>query len=310
MRVVSIGDLVCDIYYDENKEPLGAFGGITSGNIVCNLQNMGVNTYAYGACGNDFLGKIAVKSLDGCNVKNEIDILDNIKTRAYHILKLKKGNHYVFKSIKYCPYCMDNSWYEESFINEKKIIEKLEKDDILVFDNLNDKNQYIIDNTKNIKLLDLGNYDEFTNKNKEEIISKIKNKFEIINLNERVEKYLIEKLNCQNNLELYKIFKTKLIMVTRGSKGNDLIYRNKVFTYPIEEIIEEVDDSGAGDAFFSIIIKNWLNNGCKLNASLFPKWINDTKILIKKVLLQIGSRTHIKGLYLISKKDLCKKERI
>ena len=306
MRIVSIGDLVCDVYYDENKEIIGAFGGITACNIVCNLQNMGFNTYAYGVCGNDFLGKISIKSLDDCGVKNDISILDNIKTKAYHILKLKKDNRYIYRSIKSCPYCKESSWYEESFIKEKEIIKKIKRDDILIFDNLNDKNQFIIDNTSNTKLLDLGNYDEFINKTDTEIVKKMANKFAIINLNERVEKYLIEKLNCKNDIELSKIFKTKLIMITRGINGNDLVYRNRVYTYPLEKIIEEVDDSGAGDAFFSVIIKNWLNNNQKLEAKLFNKWINDTRSLIKKVLLQIGSRTHIKELYLVIKRDLCK----
>ena len=30
MKVVGIGDLVCDIYYDEELNIIGAFGGITA----------------------------------------------------------------------------------------------------------------------------------------------------------------------------------------------------------------------------------------------------------------------------------------
>ena len=306
MRIVGIGDLVCDIYYDEKLNIIGAFGGLSFCNIICNLQYMGYDTYIYGSCGNDYLGEICINSLDDCNVKNDIKVIDNLDTKAYHILKVKENNRDVFRSIKYCPYCKKNSWYDESYIDENSIIKKIKTDDILLFDNLNNRNQYLIDNTNNIKLLDLGTYYEFEKLTSNEIIKKISNKFEIINLNERVEKYLIEKLNCQNVIELSKKIKAKLLIVTRGINGNDFIYRNKVYSYPLDKLINEVDDSGAGDAFFSVIINNWLKNKQKFNVKRFSNWVNDTKALVEKVLMLIGSRTYIKEMYLVNKKNICK----
>ena len=306
MRIVSISDLVCDIYYDENLNILGSFGGISACNIVCNLQMMGYKTYVYGVCGNDYLGKICIDSLNDCNVLNDIKIDNNINTKAYHILKVEENNRSVFRSIKYCPFCKKSSWYNGSYIEEKKIIKKIQKDDILLFDNLNNRNQYIIDKTNNLKLLDLGLFNEFEELKKEEIIKKIRNKFEIINLNERVEKYLITKLNCQNAIELAKIINAKLLIITRGIKGNDFIYQERKYNYPLEKVIDDVDDSGAGDAFFSIIIKNWLCDNQKYNVNRFAFWVNDTRWLVEKVLKQIGSRTHIKEMYLVNKRDICK----
>ena len=307
MRIVGISDLVSDVYYDEKLNIIGAFGGITACNIICNLEYMGFDTFIYGVCGKDYLGQIAINSLNDCNVENDIKTLDNINTKTYHILKRKEDNRNVFRSIKYCPFCKENSWYEGSFIDELEIINKIEKDDILVFDNLNKKNQYIIDNTNNIKLLDLGNFDEFSELNKLEIIEKIANKFRIINLNERVEKYLIDKLECNNTLELSKIFKAQLLIVTRGIKGNDFVYDGNRYFFPVENVINEIDDSGAGDAFFSVIIKNWLNNKMIIDSSLFSKWFLDTRELVDKVLKLIGSRSYIRPLYKIKKTDICKK---
>ena len=306
MRIVGIGDLVCDIYYNENLNIIGAYGGISFCNIICNLQNMKHDTYIYGACGNDFLGRICISSLSECNVKNDIKIIKNINTKAYHILKIKEQERDIFRSIKYCPFCKKNSWYDESYIDEKEILKKLKKDDILLFDNLNDKNQYLIDNTNNLKLLDLGTYYEFETLSKNEIINKISNKFEIINLNERVEKYLITKFDCKDSIELSKIIRAKLLIVTRGINGNDFIYQEKIYSYPLKEVINEIDDSGAGDAFFSVIINNWLNNQLNIDPSLFSAWVDDTRELVKRVLLLIGSRTHINEMYLINRVDICK----
>jgi sugar/nucleoside kinase (ribokinase family) len=131
------------------------------------------------------------------------------------------------------------------------------------------------------------------------------NKFEIINLNERVEKYLISRLNCKDSVALSKIIKAKLLIITRGIKGNDFIYQEKIYNFPLEKIVDEVDDSGAGDAFFSIIIKNWLNNNQEFNPKLFSIWVDDTKQLVEKVLNLVGSRTYIKEMYKVNKSDIC-----
>ena len=45
MRIVGISDLVADVYYDENLNIIGAFGGISTCNIICNLQYFGFNTF-------------------------------------------------------------------------------------------------------------------------------------------------------------------------------------------------------------------------------------------------------------------------
>jgi sugar/nucleoside kinase (ribokinase family) len=305
-RFVSIADLVADVYYDKNVKPIGVDGGITAHNIICNLQNMGFDTLALGVCGNDFLGKISIRSLTDCNVKNDILIRNNMRTKAYHIRRIIENGRYTYRSIKYCPYCKESSWYEGSCIDEKSIIKKIKEDDILVLDNLNEKNQYIIDNTKNIKLIDLGTCDEFENLSKDQIIKKISNKFEIVNLNERVEKYLIQKLDCKDSIDLSKIFSSKLLMITRGEKGNEFVFKAKKYCFPLKKIIIEVDDSGAGDAFFSTIIKNWMNNDKTISEEDIEKWFNDSTKLINKILRLVGSRRHIKKMYPIKKKDICK----
>ena len=304
MRIVSITDLVCDVYYDENLNIIGAFGGMSACNIVCNLRYMGFETFVYGACGDDYLGKICIDSLNDCKVDNDIKQVPNLFTKTYHILTKYENNRKVFRSIKYCPYCKKNSWYDNSYIDKDYILNNILPSDILLFDNLNSNNQYIIDNTNNVKLLDIGSFNEFDSLSNDEIINKLSNKFEIINMNERVEKYLIKRFNTRN---INKYIKTKLLIITRGKNGNDFIYQDKIYNFPLERIINEVDDSGAGDAFFSIIIKNWLNDNQKYNPDRFNIWVKDTRELVEKVLKLIGSRTYIKGLYKIKRSDICDK---
>lgn len=47
MRIVSIGDLVTDYYY-KNEKLIGINGGMTSHNIIANLAKMGMQTAVFG----------------------------------------------------------------------------------------------------------------------------------------------------------------------------------------------------------------------------------------------------------------------
>ncbi len=216
MKFICTSDLVLDVYYDENLNFIGCDGGITAVNILCNLKSMGFNSKVYGVCGNDEYGKYAIKSIKDCNVDMDITKLDNINTKSYQIRRVIENNKLCFRSIKKCPFCNKDSFYEESYIDEKKILKKIKEEDIIVFDNLNKKNQYIIDNTNNIKLLDLGLNNEFYELSPREIICKLRNKFKIINLNQRVEKYLLDKLSVKNDIDLSKVLKAELLIITRG----------------------------------------------------------------------------------------------
>ncbi|MEG1506980.1 MAG: PfkB family carbohydrate kinase [Bacilli bacterium] len=221
MRYISIGDFVTDHYYKDDKL-LGTNGGMTSHNIIANLANMKMNTKVFGVCGNDINGEISIKSLNdiGVDVSDCVKI-ENVKTRCFHVTYLENE----IKSKKRCPFCNKKEWYEESKINVENILKKIEKDDVLIFDNLNEKNREIIDKTKNIKMIDIGQYfelEEFTNN---QILEYINNKFKIINLNERVENYLIKRFNFNSIIEIYNLFNPELLIVTRGKKGADFVQK-------------------------------------------------------------------------------------
>lgn len=305
MRVVSIGDLVLDYYYKNNKL-VGVSGGMTSHNIIANLAKYNISTAVFGVCGNDDMGYVCKKSLEDLKVNiDNVVTLDNVNTRCFHVSYNDEDNKKVFTSKKRCPFCNNKRWYDNSLIDTKNILDNIKEDDLLVFDNLNDKNMIIIKNTNNIKFLDLGQYFEFENISNEKIIEKMKNRFTIINFNERVINYLKKRFNLTSDIELCNLFDSKLITITKGKKGVSFIYNNKEYNYALKNIGNEVDATGSGDAFFASIIRSYIKNKLEFNDNLFEKWYDDSSKITSKVVTKFGARTHLNSLYKIKKKNDC-----
>lgn len=168
---------------------------------------------------------------------------------------------------------------------------------------MNNKNQLIIDNSENKKMLDLGQYFELVNYSDEEIIKKIRNKFDLINLNERVEKYLKSRFSIKKSEKLYNLLQAKMIIVTRGKKGSDFIYENKKITKELMNPEKEVDSTGAGDAFFSVFISEYIKNNYNIDETFIDLSFKKATKLTKKVVKKLGARGHIQSLYKIKKID-------
>ena len=301
MRVVSIGDLVTDYYY-KNGKLIGVNGGMSSHNIIANITKMELNTAVFGVCGDDMAGHVAIKSLKdiGVNVDN-IEIIKELKTRCFHVSYFDNNGKLKFESKKRCPLCNEKRWYEPSKITSDNILTKIKVDDIIVFDNLNKENQNIIDNSQNRKMLDLGQYFELENYSNEEITSKLYKKFDIINLNERVKKYLVSRFNLNNLKDIYQVIRPKLLIVTRGKEGADFIYKDFNVTMKLENPAEEVDSTGAGDAFFAVFISEYIKNNFIINKKFIEETFKKATNLTKKVVQKFGARGHINSLYKIKK---------
>lgn len=303
MRVVSVGDLVTDFYY-KNEKLLGVNGGMTCHNIIANLAKQGVDTAVLGVCGNDSNGQIALKSLGdlGVDISNVV-VLDSISTRCFHISYFENNNNLSFISKKRCPKCGKKNWYDESLIDCKYVMNNICDDDILVFDNMNDKNLFIINNTNNKKIIDLGQYFEFESLTKKEILEKFRANIEIINFNERVVKYLINKLNLNSEMDLFKLLKPNFMTITKGEKGATFFYDDKLYNFDLVNKTDVVDSTGAGDGFISSIVKDWINNNFIYDPDLFVLWYKNSNKLTSKIVSKMGARGHIKSLYKIKKKN-------
>lgn len=306
MRIISIGDLVTDFYY-KNGKLVGVNGGMTSHNIIANIAKLGLETSVCGACGDDMAGTIAINSLK--EVETNIDnvkMIENINTRCFHVSYQELNGKLEFTSKKRCPVCNIKRWYEESKIEPNDILKQINKDDVLVFDNLNKKNQIIIDNCNNRKMLDLGQYFELEDYKDNEILEKIKNKFDIINLNERVEKYLKNRFSIISLEDIYNILHPKMIIVTRGKKGSDFVFDNNKVNKELSNPEVEVDPTGAGDAFFSMFISEYIKNNYIIDYKFIDSTFEKATKLTKKVVKKFGARGHIQNLYKIKKvKDTC-----
>ena len=306
MRIISIGDLVTDFYY-KNGKLVGVNGGMTSHNIIANIAKLGLETGVYGVCGDDMAGTIAINSLKevGTNIDN-VKIIENVNTRCFHVSYQELNGKLKFTSKKRCPVCNIKRWYEESKIEPNDILKQINTADVLVFDNLNNKNQTIIDNCDNKKMLDLGQYFELEDYNDNDIIKKIKNKFDFINLNERVEKYLKNRFSIKSLEDIYNLLQPKMIIVTRGKKGSDFVFDNKKVKKELSNPEVEVDPTGAGDAFFSMFISEYIKNNYVIDYKFIDSTFDKATRLTKKVVKKFGARGHIQNLYKIKKlQDTC-----
>ena len=306
MGVISIGDLVTDFYY-KNGKLVGVNGGMTSHNIIANIAKLGLETSVYGACGDDMAGTIAVSSLKevGTNVDN-VKKLKSINTRCFHVSYQELNGKLEFVSKKRCPICNIKRWYDESKIEANDILKQINRDDVLIFDNLNKKNQIIIDNCNNRKMLDLGQYFELEDYNDNDIVEKIKDKFDLINLNERVEKYLKNRFSIKSLKDIYNILHPKMIIVTRGKNGSDFVFDNNRVNKKLNDPEVEVDPTGAGDAFFSMFISEYIKNNYLIDYKFIDSTFEKATKLTKKVVKKFGARGHIQNLYKIKKvKDFC-----
>ena len=306
MRIISIGDLVTDFYY-KNGKLVGVNGGMTSHNIIANIAKLGLETSVCGVCGDDMAGTIAINSLKevGTNIDN-VKVIEDINTRCFHVSYQELNDKLEFTSKKRCPICNIKKWYEESKIEPNDILKQINKDDVLIFDNLKNKNKIIIDDCNNRKMLDLGQYFELEDYNDNDIIEKIKNKFDVINLNERVEKYLKNRFSIKSLEEIYNILHPKMIIVTRGKKGSDFVFDNNKVNKELSNPEVEVDPTGAGDAFFSMFISEYIKNNYIIDYKFIDSTFEKATKLTKKVVKKFGARGHIQNLYKIKKvKDAC-----
>jgi len=74
----------------------------------------------------------------------------------------------------------------------------------------------------------------------------------------------------------------------------------------LNEVSKEVDPNGAGDAFFSVFIYEYLQNNQILNEDYIDNAFNNATKLTQNVVKQIGARGHLHKLYKVKQDDnLC-----
>lgn len=294
MKIISFGDLYIDYYFNDSIL-LGICGGKTNANIIANLSKY-FKTAFIGVVGNDNQGVIAKKSLEklGVDVFNVEEIDKETKTFFVSSSGYKTE----------CPYCGRKKSYQGLLFDPNIVIEKINEDDYLIIDNLNEPTLEVLNKTHNKAFIDIGYLGNLMYMSLDEITSLLANRFEIINMNNRVYDYLRKKFSI-DSLDLYELLNPKILLITKGKKGADIIYNGILEEKIIEDPVKEVEVSGAGDAFFSEFIRTYLENGEEVNEKMISLSYMRASSISRFVLTGYGARNHIEPLYKINNYHEC-----
>lgn len=290
MRIISFGDLYCD-YYIKNGKDIYVSGGKSDANILVNLSRYFKCAY-FGVCGNDPEGKIAVSSLKDVGIETYIrEVQDETKT-----FFIDDG-----VTSKICPYCKKRYGYSGTKMEFSDI--KIDKDDYIVVDNLRKFTLDVLKKYDNEAFLDLGSNHDILDYGYEELTDLLKGRFSIISLNERVYYYLKDKF-LVDSYDLYDNFSPKILIITRGKRGCDVIYNDKFLKKTIEEPTREVSESGAGDAFISEFIRTYIEEK-KVDDKMISKSIIRALTNSSKCVKSLGARGHIIKPYKVTSYEKC-----
>lgn len=293
MRLIAFGDLYCD-YYFRNNQLIGIMGGKTNANILCNLSNEFTTKYI-GVVGNDTSGKVVVDSLKQLGIDTtDIKVIDEYTKKFF----LSEEGYDTI-----CPYCNRRLQYHGSKLEYNEVINKINEDDILIFDTINELSIEVIKNTNNDSFIDIGYLGDLKYMSLIEIIDLLSNRFKIINLNERVYNYIKRKFDI-DSMDLYEYLKPDILIITRGKRGSDIIYNGEFEKKEIENPATEIDATGAGDAYFSEFIRHYLKSE-EVNARIISLAYMKASTKSSTVVTKIGARSHLIPLIKINNYTTC-----
>lgn len=292
MRFIALGDLIADFYYNKNKL-LAVDGGSTRYNVIANLANLDCKCAVIGGCGNDIIGRKIVKRLEKIGVDtSDIFFRDN-KIRGYHlIVDLDKLPKIIYQCSKTSPQNGESTWYDNTENDIYYYKDKVNAGDVIILDDVDEFSMNIINQFLCDKVIDIGNTKKLEKLSEREM-KMLKNKFQIMQLNERVVPYLIQRLNGNSLLDIYDFFEPKLLCVTREKNGADFVFKDNIYRKKLSKIANEIDSTGAGDAFLSVFVKNYYNNSKVVNHKFIDDTFKEASDLTYEVVQKVGARGHI-----------------
>lgn len=292
---ISHGDIILDKIYDDNLNLIKQDGGGCNWNDLYNLSAIGETCYAIGSKGNDEEGNIALKSLEAANVNTNYIITENKKTNVMNIIipntKLQDNSilHSWYSPITY-EYTMNFS--ENLPTTLPKELE--DKHVYLILDKFQPANLKFLQNLKDnyTVCLDIGHirfFEHFTRQYLTAFLSKAK----FVQINDNVIDLLFERFGVKNEVEFFELFDFDLLILTKGKKGATFIFNEngkiqKIDKQP-EIIVDIVDSSGAGDAFFSKTLQQYAYAE-KIDINFVNKTFELANKESRDVISQVGSR--------------------
>lgn len=115
----------------------------------------------------------------------------------------------------------------------------------------------------------------------------------IMQLNNNISEFLFKKLKIRDALDFFNLLDLELLIITNGKKGATFLYKEDNTIKQIEKvpsiIADAVDTSGAGDAFFSVIIREYAYCD-KVNKIFIDKTFELANSFSRDVISKLGSR--------------------
>ncbi len=293
---ISHADIILDKIYDAEFNLIKQDGGGCNWNDLYNLSKMGENCYAFGTAGNDEEGEIAINSLKNAGVNTDNIVIDNnISTAVMNILlpDSKKLDDNDVIHTWYSPITNKNTMHFSDNLPLEIPKELEDKEIYIILDKFENINYEFIQKINNKKVcLDVG-AEEFIEYYTNQYLIKFFKQAKLMQLNYNICEYLFKKLKIKNEIELFKLLNLDLLVITKGKKGAEFIYQknNKIETIEkIPSIIAEaVDTSGAGDAFFSTVIREYAYCD-KIDKEFIDKTFELANQSSRDIIAKVGSR--------------------
>lgn len=168
-----------------------------------------------------------------------------------------------------------------------------DKEIYIILDKFENINYEFIQKVQNKKVcLDVG-AEEFIEYYTNKYLINFFKQASLMQLNHNICDYLFKKLKISNEVEFFNLLNLDLLVITNGKKGAKFLYKQnnevKIINKTPSIIVDAVDTSGAGDAFFSTVIKEYAY--CE---NIDENFINNTFELANKssrdIIAQVGSR--------------------
>lgn len=291
---ISHGDIILDKIYNDKLELISQDGGGCNWNDIYNLSLMGEECYAIGSCGNDEEGKIAVNSLKRAGVNTDNIIIEEKNTNIMNIVIPNKDLE--DDSIMHSWYNPITMEYTMDFSKNlpTHLPKELEDREVyIILDKFLPVNLELINNVKNKKVcLDIGHIRFFEHFTRQYLFNFFK-MADYIQLNDNVVPLLFERLRVKSLVELFELLEPELMVLTKGKRGAEYVFREngeiKVNFESPKVIVDIVDSSGAGDAFFSTTLHEYAYTN-KIDTEFTKNAFEIANKSSREVIMQIGSR--------------------
>lgn len=243
-------------------------------------------------------GKIALSSLERANIDTSNILIENKQTNIMNIIipNSRLNDNTVIHSW-YSPITNKLTMNFSENLPKELPQELQEKEVYLILDKFLPVNLEFLKSIKHKKVcLDVGHIRFFEHFTRQYILEFFKYA-NYVQLNDSVTNLLFERLDITNEAELFDLLDLDLLVLTKGKKGAIFFFKDKnghivsIFKKP-EIVVNASDTSGAGDAFFSRVVKEYA-----YSTNIDEEFVNSTFNLASKasrdIITQIGSRKSI-----------------